>query len=75
MLLLSTPTTSFIAGAEGLKGPNISQIKSPAIQPVTPGMSPSLPLIPPTPKQCEMQKMREIQKLVNAQIAAMEVIN
>ena len=68
MLPLSTLTTSFIAGAEGLKGPNISQIESPATQPVTLGMSPSVPLIPPTPKQHKMQKMREIQKLVNAQI-------
>ena len=74
MLPLSTPTMSFIAGAEGLKGPNISQIESPALQPVPPGMSPSLPLIPPTSAQWEMQNMKEIQKLVNAQIAAMEVI-
>ena len=74
MLPLSTPTSSFIARAEGLKAPNINQIELSAIQLVTPTMSPSLPLLPPTTAKHVMQKMREIQKLVNAQIAAMEVI-
>ena len=74
MLPLSTSTSSFIARAEGLKAPNNSQIESSALQPVTPTMSPSLPLLPQTPAKHKMQNMRDIQKLVNAQITAMEVI-
>ena len=74
MLLSSTPTSSFIARAEGVKALNISQIESSALQPVTPTMSPSLPLLPQTQRKHKMQKMREIQKLVNAQITAIEVI-
>ena len=74
MLQLSTPTSSFIARAEGLKAPNISQIELSALQLGTPTMSLSLALLPQTQRKQEIQNMREIQKLVNVQIAAMEVI-